>query len=434
MINVIFEGPTGAGKTTTIRQLQKKYQKKKLKVGITNDIDKSSPLYKVIKGMFEENVLVSLKEKFNTLRYETMVQCADYLYLREKLYAEQNDINFFDRNYFSIYCYQSVILEKEVADYQSFMDSALNCMKSGDKGIDLLVFYGNNINHCIRRSEKRDHRSYTKYEKRVLREFNEKLTDYVRIHNNEYKLLVIDEKDSIEVAIKKISNKIEELLEDEKKSEEDKWYELYKIDIEEFKKPDDYITYKLKYKKKLINTIMKYSNKGKILEAGCGTGLLAGYMQKEGFEVTAIDLSQKILNYAKEIAEMSKVIKPCNYQQMDILNLKYPCNHFDLAYSNGVLEHFSDNEVVEILKQQMKVANYAVFGIPSTYFNMNEKMLGNERGLTLKEWEKLIDQAGGTIVEQTSFHYYKFHQRLLEVKKWFKPKAFWLFVVKDREK
>lgn len=49
---------------------------------------------------------------------------------------------------------------------------------------------------------------------------------------------------------------------------------------------------------------------------------------------------------------------------------------------------------IEILKQQMNISKYVIFGIPSTYFNMNEKMLGNERGLTLKEWKSLVDEAG----------------------------------------
>ena len=95
MINIVFEGPTGAGKTTVIKKLNKLYSKK-YKVGFTNDIDRSSPLYKVIKKMFDENALVSMNENFNTLRYETMLQSADYLFLREKLYSQNNDINFFD--------------------------------------------------------------------------------------------------------------------------------------------------------------------------------------------------------------------------------------------------------------------------------------------------------------------------------------------------
>ena len=145
MINVVFEGSTGSGKTTAIKAIKKKYEKK-YKVGHTNDIDKSSPLYKVIKKMFDDNVLVSLDEKFNTSRYETLVQAADYLFLREKLYSQNNDINLFDRNYSSIFCYQSTLLKNDkVENYEDFINNILECMKSGEKQIDLLVYFKKNI-------------------------------------------------------------------------------------------------------------------------------------------------------------------------------------------------------------------------------------------------------------------------------------------------
>ena len=48
---------------------------------------------------------------------------------------------------------------------------------------------------------------------------------------------------------------------------------------------------------------------------------------------------------------------------------------------------------------------------------MNEKMLGNERGLTLDEWKNLIHKANG---------------KIFEIKKWFKPKTFWLFVIEKK--
>ena len=150
--------------------------------------------------------------------------------------------------------------------------------------------------------------------------------------------------------------------------------------------------------------------------------------------MTALDLSQKVLDYAKEVAEKSNIIKPCKYEKGDILNLKYKTNTFNVSYSNGVLEHFNDEDIVDTLKQQMKISEYVIFGIPSTYFNMNEKMLGNERGLTIQEWKNLIFKAGGRVIEQDDFHYYNKIRRLLEYKKWFKPNAFWLFVIQKDDK
>ena len=430
MINIVFEGSTGTGKTTIIKKIKKIYEKK-LKVGFTNDIDRTSPLYSVIKKMFDNDALVSMKKDFNTLRCETLIQAADYLYLREKLYSEENDINLFDRNYASIYSYQSVLLENNINNYDDFMNDVLDCMLSGERGTDLMIFFDIKLNKSLKRTEIRDNRKITKHQKEVFKKFNDKLRDFIRYNNSDYKLLIIDDKDNEDTIIKKITNKIDEIIKDKMMSEDDKWYELYKIDIEEFATPDDYIKYKLKYKRKFIDKVIKYANNKKVMEAGCGTGLMAGYLQKKGLDVTALDLSKKVLDYANEIASQSKVILPCKYEQGDILNLNYKNKTFDVVYSNGVMEHFNDNEIISILKQEMKISKYVIFGIPSTYFGMNEKMLGNERGLTLKEWKKLIEKANGRIIEQTSFHYYKLYRRIFEVKKWFKPKAFWLFVIEN---
>ncbi len=432
MINIVFEGSTGVGKTTMINKIKKIYSKN-YKVGVTNDIDRNSPLYKIIKRMFDDNPLVSLKEDFNTLKYETLVQAADYLYLREKLYSENNDINLFDRNYASIYAYQSVLLSNNISDSKYFMNNSLSCMKSGEKEIDLLVFFDTKLNVSLKRAELRDNRKFTKKERNTFKEFNNRLKDFIRYNNSEYKLLVIDNKDNEQDAILKITNKINEIIEDKKKSEDDKWYALYKIDVEEFPSPDEYIKYKLKYKKKFVKKVLQYAKDKKVIEMGCGTGLMAGYLQKLGLDVVALDLSRAVLKYAELLAKQSKIISPCKYEQGDILNLQYNKNTFDVSYSNGVLEHFDDEKIISILKQQMNISKYVIFGIPSTYFNFNEKMLGNERRLTLKEWKGLIEKANGILIEQTSFHYYKLYRRIFEIKKWFRPKAFWLFVIKKKE-
>ena len=432
MINIVFEGTTGAGKTTIIRKINEIY-KKEYKVGYTNDIDTESPLYEVIMNMFKENALVSLNKNFNTLRYETLVQAADYLFLREKMYSENNDINLFDRNYMSVFSYQSVLMEDKIEDSEIFMNNVLQCMKSGEKKIDLLVFFDKDVLKAIERSETRDNRKYSMQQKKTFVKFNNKLKEFIRYNNSDYNLLVIEEKHNINDAVEKIKEKIDEIIIDKKKTEDQKWYDLYKKDIEEFDNPDEYFKYKLKYKKKMIKKIMKYAKNKKVIETGCGTGLVAGYLQNKGLEVTALDLSPKVLDYAKEIATDSKIIKPCKYEQGDILKLNYKKNSFGVSYSNGVLEHFDDNDIIKILKKQMEIAEYVIFGIPSTYFNMNEKMLGNERSLTLKEWKNLIDKADGEIIEYTSFHYYKLYRRIFEVKKWFKPKAFLLFVIKNKK-
>lgn len=212
MINVVFEGSTGAGKTTIIKNVKEIYEKN-YKVGVTNDIDKSTPLYNVIRKMYNDNVLVTLNENFNTLRYETLLQAADYLFLREKIYSENNDINLFDRSYFSVYSYQSVLLENNIDNSRDFMNNVLSCMKSGDKKIDLLVFFDINIETSLERSQNRDNRKFTNYEKDIFKKFNNKMKDFINYNKSEFNLLIIDDNDTMQEIINKITNKLNEIIE-----------------------------------------------------------------------------------------------------------------------------------------------------------------------------------------------------------------------------
>lgn len=431
MINVVFEGSNETDKKELIKKIKKIYNSKNYKVGMYGEIDRKSKTYKNFEKNVDDYFSSFLNKASNDAVQNVLAHTIDYMYLRDKMYSSKDDINIFERSYISLYTYYSVFLSKNIKEKTYFMDNLLAFLKNKEKKIDLMVYFDVDFSKNIKCFNKKNSRKVTKKEKQLLKEVEMKLKDFIRYNNSEYNLLVIENNDSENVAVEKITKKLDEILEDNKKTEDAKWYELYKIDIEEFHTPDDYIEYKLKYKKKFIEKVIQYSQNKKVIEMGCGTGLMAGYLQKLGLDVTALDLSQKVLDYAYEIAKQSNIIKPCKYEQGDILNLKYKANTFDVSYSNGVLEHFNDDEVVTILKQQMKISKYVIFGVPSTYFNMNEKMLGNERSLTLREWSKLVEKAGGYIIEQTSFHYYKLYRRIFEVKKWFKPKAFWLFIIEN---
>lgn len=431
MINVVFEGSNETDKKELIKKIKKIYNSKNYKVGMYGEIDRKSKTYKNFEKNVDNYFSSFLNKASNDAVQNVLAHTIDYMYLRDKMYSSKDDINIFERSYISLYTYYSVFLSKNIKEKTYFMDNLLAFLKNKEKKIDLMVYFDVDFSKNIKCFNKKNSRKVTKKEKQLLKEVEMKLKDFIRYNNSEYNLLVIENNDSENVAIEKITKKLDEILEDNKKTEDAKWYELYKIDIEEFHTPDDYIEYKLKYKKKFIEKVIQYSQNKKVIEMGCGTGLMAGYLQKLGLDVTALDLSQKVLDYAYEIAKQSNIIKPCKYEQGDILNLKYKANTFDVSYSNGVLEHFNDDEVVTILKQQMKISKYVIFGVPSTYFNMNEKMLGNERSLTLREWSKLVEKAGGYIIEQTSFHYYKLYRRIFEVKKWFKPKDFWLFIIEN---
>ena len=210
------------------------------------------------------------------------------------------------------------------------------------------------------------------------------------------------------------------------------WYEIYINEINEKGSISNYVNDKIKTKKNLIDLIKKYSPNKKVIEAGSGTGILSTYLASLGFDSVAIDIDKDILNLSKKIAKDYGAENTPKFMIDSILKLNYKNKEFDVSFSNGVLEHFSDKEIVKTIKKQLKIANTVIVGIPTKYFNDDEAMYGDERFLRLKFWRKIISQAGGKIIEEKSCHFLTKSKILLDFKKYFRPFPYRIFVIQEK--
>lgn len=151
--------------------------------------------------------------------------------------------------------------------------------------------------------------------------------------------------------------------------------------------------------------IKKYAKGNKLIESGSGTGVLSTYMSSLGYDVIGVDIDKDILNLSRKIAENYKSKNKPTFLYKSIFELDYKKNTFDVSFSNGVLEHFSNEQIIETLKQQMIMSKTVIFGIPTKYFNQEEAMYGDERYMSYSLWRGLIKDAGGVILEEKSMHY-----------------------------
>lgn len=211
-----------------------------------------------------------------------------------------------------------------------------------------------------------------------------------------------------------------------------KWYQLYLDEIQKKGSLESYINDKISSKSILISLIHKYSRKNKIIECGSGTGVLSTYLAASGYDVIGIDIDLDMLKLSQKIAFEYVFDNKPEFKNKSIFELDYNANEFDVAFSNGVLEHFSDEEIINTLKQQMNIASYVIFGIPTTYFDMEEAMYGNERYLPFSYWRDLIKKANGVVVEEKSMHYMSLKHRIFNYKKYFRPYPFRIFVIKKK--
>ena len=212
------------------------------------------------------------------------------------------------------------------------------------------------------------------------------------------------------------------------------WAEIYQKDIDKKGGNLPYVLNKINKKRKLINLVKKYSDKN-IIECGSGTSVVSIYLATLGYNVTAIDIEDDVIKLAKSLAkDYYKAIDNSNpqihFEKKTIFVLGYEKDSFDVAFSNGVLEHFSDDEIIQIIKQQLYVAKTVIVGIPTKYFDSSEAKYGNERVLELSYWRHLIKKAGGSIIEEIGMDRESFLKRLFNYKKYFRPKPYHLFVIK----
>jgi len=208
------------------------------------------------------------------------------------------------------------------------------------------------------------------------------------------------------------------------------WYDIYLEEIKLKKNIQNYVDYKIKNKKKLIKLIKKYAKNKKIMEAGCGTGIISTYMSSIGYDVYEVDINDKILNLAKEISlDYIKTTSP-TFIRKNLLELDFKKKEFDVIFSNGVLEHFSDDDIKKILTLELEQSSYVIVGIPTKFFNDEEALYGDERFLELKHWRNLFKEINATILEEKSYHYMTFIEKIKSLNKIFRPKPFKIFVLK----
>ena len=216
------------------------------------------------------------------------------------------------------------------------------------------------------------------------------------------------------------------------------WDEEYgKIISDMFGGLDNYLKVKLKLRRPMINQIIEHAGKEKpIIECGIGTGKMSSFLALLGYRAFGIDIDDNMLKIAKKTSDKMCLENPVQLLNADIKDIPFDDKYFSVAHSSGVLEHFSDQEITGILREEMRVADTVVLAVPSPYFCEDEKMRGDERFLPKGKWRELIFESRASIIADKEFHLLPFLKRLARYtkrpEKIFAPKAMHLFTINAR--
>lgn len=91
-----------------------------------------------------------------------------------------------------------------------------------------------------------------------------------------------------------------------------------------------------------------------ILDAGCGSGFFTHYFIHRGCNAYALDYSKDALEITQKLTKN----KAKGYIKEDLLNSRFGKNYknkFDLIFSDGLFEHFDNNDQVKIMSNFKKV-------------------------------------------------------------------------------
>lgn len=134
-----------------------------------------------------------------------------------------------------------------------------------------------------------------------------------------------------------------------------------------------------------LSTIHELSPKS-ILEVGSGTGGMAIFFSWLNIPVTSVDIDLEIVEKAKLANQ--ELGGRATFEVADGFNLPYSANQFDLAIHQGLLEHFSDEEIRKLLDQQLSCSRQVLFSVPNNRYMRRD--FGNERLMSKAQWEKIL--------------------------------------------
>jgi ubiquinone/menaquinone biosynthesis C-methylase UbiE len=126
-----------------------------------------------------------------------------------------------------------------------------------------------------------------------------------------------------------------------------------------------------------INTILNHietTKPNKILDYGCGEGVLSVLMAEKGFDVVGIDISEPNIKFAKNMADKRNL--DIQFLNGDGENLPFNDKEFDFVVASHVVEHLPNLE--KGLNEIKRVSDNSIIAVPTCLDLSSITVLGGD--------------------------------------------------------
>jgi SAM-dependent methyltransferase len=149
--------------------------------------------------------------------------------------------------------------------------------------------------------------------------------------------------------------------------------------------------------------------RGRALDVGCGTGRISFALAKKGFEVTGIDIEERVIEIAKIMAGNSS--QSPRFEIMDFCNPKsLQPEFYDLVVCSEVLEHIEDyHPLIENIHATLKPGGRVIITVPYDPRKWSEldEYGGHVRRYTISQVSKDLSQFRNIKILVTGFPFYR---------------------------
>jgi len=117
--------------------------------------------------------------------------------------------------------------------------------------------------------------------------------------------------------------------------------------------------------KRIVMELLR-SHRGRLLEVGCGPGVMLPDLLAMGFEVHGIDVSAEMIRRAEQRMASHALASRCRLGVGDVERLRYSDASFDAVLSMGVLEYLPDYAIaLREISRVLKPGGHAVLTVPN---------------------------------------------------------------------
>ncbi len=124
--------------------------------------------------------------------------------------------------------------------------------------------------------------------------------------------------------------------------------------------------------------------------------------------VESIDLSRTIVERCRK--ETRGLFGRARYAVADAFHLDERGERYSIAVSQGLMEHFEDDQIGRLIEQQLKVCDRVSFSVPNAAYGKQD--FGNERLLTVHEWRRLLKGLGFRVSLASDYRPFHWDRRL----------------------